>query len=315
MIRNASFLEDVLAGLAQPEKSIPSKYFYDRRGSQLFDQICELDEYYPARTESSLMNLYADEMADSLGADCVLIELGSGSSVKTRYLLDHAIDLRSYIPIDISEAHLHQTARELQADYPLTDIHPVAADFTCPASIELPDRSDARRIVYFPGSTLGNFEPLDAAEILSGIQTLCRQDGGLLIGIDLHKETTVLEAAYDDRDGITAAFNLNLLVRINRELGGDFDLDQFKHQANYDTDHRRIEMRLVSKIDQHVAVADELFSFDEGETILTEYSHKYSIDGFIELARGSGLRHERTWTDAEHRFAIMFFNAKTRLSF
>lgn len=301
----SEFLEDVLSGLSACAKTLPCKYFYDERGSQLFDAICELDEYYLTRSELSIMERYAGEMAEQIGSGVMLIEYGSGSSVKTRLLLDQLRDPVAYVPVDISREHLQHTADDLATAYFETEILPVCADFTTDFELPCSRRTPTHSAVYFPGSTLGNFEPDAAYELLAGIGALCGSGGGLLIGIDLQKDIDVIEAAYNDAAGGTSEFNLNLLRRINRELGADIDLEAFEHQASYDIEPGRVEIRLVSQQTQEVRIGTECFQFNEGESIVTEYSHKYTIAEFEELARSAGLTMRRYWTDDREYFAVV----------
>lgn len=300
-------LQDVIIGLSDDERSLPSKHFYDERGSRLFDQICDLEEYYPTRTETAIMRASGEEIAACIGASARLVEYGSGSSLKTRILLDDLADPADYVPVDISDEHLHQTAEKLSQDYPLLTISPVVADFTRP--FELPECvSDFdRTCIYFPGSTIGNFTREHAVELLATMRRVAGDTGGLLIGVDLQKDLSVLEAAYNDADGVTAQFNLNLLHRINRELHADFDLDQFQHRAIYNLDAGRIEMRLTSLRDQRVSLSDHQFEFAEGDEILTEYSHKYTVDGFAELADRVGWSLRQSWSDDRDYFSVMYF--------
>jgi dimethylhistidine N-methyltransferase len=302
-----AFLEDILEGLSQSPKNLPCKYFYDERGSALFDQICELDEYYPTRTELAIMRRFAPEMAEQIGPGVMLVEYGSGSSIKTRWLLDHLPDPAAYVPVDISRDHLEQTAGRLAADYPYLDVLPVCADFTGPFDLPASVRDPSHAAVYFPGSTIGNFTPGDALALLRQIAALCGTDGGLLIGIDLKKDISTIEAAYNDAAGVTAEFNLNLLRRINRELDGDFRLDRFRHRAVYNPVVGRVELGLVSQCAQRVTVADETFDFECGEEVRTEYSHKYTIDEFAEIAAAADLTLHRYWTDEASRFAVLHF--------
>lgn len=303
----SEFCQDVVAGLSNRQKSVPSKHFYDRRGSQLFNRICELDEYYPTRTELAIMQEFAGEMGEQLGAGVMLVEFGSGSSIKTRILLDHLTDPIAYVPVDVSCDHLRLTADELQSDYPEIEVLPVCADFT--QSFELPSAShtETHDAVYFPGSTIGNFEHQEAETLLQQISSLCGKGGGLLIGIDLQKDRAVLEAAYNDEAGVTAEFNLNLLHRINRELGGEFDVDQFRHIATYNSQLHRIEMYLESLTNHSVRVGEQSFQFRCGERICTEYSHKYTVDGFARRAKRAGLTLRRQWLDEDHLFAVLHF--------
>lgn len=299
------FLNDVRTGLCAAQKSLPCKYFYDKRGSEIFDRICLLDEYYLTRAELVIMEQGAAEMGEQIGSGVRLVEYGSGSSVKTRYLLDALPGAVAYVPVDISGEHLEQTALELAADYPGIEVLPVCADFTAEFVLPQPTRVASHTAVYFPGSTIGNFLPARATELLRNISRLCGTGGGLLIGIDLKKEVAKIEAAYDDRQGVTAAFNLNLLRRINHELGGDFDLCQFRHRAAYNPELGRVEIDLVSRRAQTVTVAGEAYEFDCGESIRTEYSHKYTIEEFAELARPAGLVLHHQWTDKARNFAVL----------
>jgi dimethylhistidine N-methyltransferase len=302
-----TFLHDVLAGLRSAPKSLPCKYFYDSRGSELFDRICLLDEYYLTRRELAIMDQFAPEMGQQIGRRATLVEFGSGSSVKTRYLLDSLPEPVAYVPVDISGEHLQATARELERDYPRLEVLPVCADFTEPFSLPISTRVSSHVAVYFPGSTIGNFVPARAAELLRGIAELSSAGGGLLIGIDLKKSRTTIEAAYNDRLGVTAEFNLNLLERINRQLGADFDLDGFEHWAHYNERVGRVEMHLVSRREQAVTIDAESIEFAAGETICTEYSHKYTVEEFAALAATAGLKFRREWTDRDRYFAVLHF--------
>jgi dimethylhistidine N-methyltransferase len=303
------FRAEVLGGLRQPQKRIPCKYFYDARGSALFEQICELDEYYPTRTELEITASHAGEMAECLGSRCLLIEYGSGSSLKTRLLLDRLKAPMGYVPIDISPDALAQSALALERAYPDLAVLPICADYTAP--FELPDevREVSRREVYFPGSTIGNFTPREARGFLETIAGLVEPAGGLLIGVDLKKDAAVLEAAYDDRQGVTAAFNLNLLERINRELGANFEIDDFRHRAFYNAAEGRIEMHLVSEHEQTVKIDGVEIEFETGESIHTENCYKYAIEEFHALAEAAGLDAERIWTDAAELFSVHYLTA------
>jgi L-histidine Nalpha-methyltransferase len=304
-----AFRRDVLRGLRRPHKELPCKYFYDARGSRLFDAICGLEEYYPTRCELEILRRRGGELAAALGPGCAVIEYGSGSSLKTRLLLERLDRPAAYVPIDVSGEHLLRAAARLRARFPGLDVRPVVADFTGPFGLpELPPA--ARRVVYFSGSTIGNFPPDEAVALLAGIRRLCGPGGGLLIGVDLKKDPAVLEPAYDDARGVTAAFNLNLLVRINRELGADFDLCRFRHLAFYDRDHGRIEMHLVSLAEQAVTVGGSVFYFRQGESIRTEYSHKYGLDDFAALASRAGLRVRGVWTDERGWYSVQYLEAE-----
>lgn len=310
----AVFLEDVVAGLSGDEKTLPCKYFYDRRGSQLFDRICELDEYYLTRTEIGIMRHNADAIAAAVGPGVALVELGSGSSVKTRILLDHLREPAVYVPVDICRAHLLHTVESLAERYPRLQVSPVSADFTEP--FDLPETvSDALRcVVYFPGSTIGNFSEDAAAELLQQISDLCGPGGGLLIGIDLKKDAAVLEAAYNDASGVTAEFNLNILRRINRELDADFDLDAFRHKAVHNAEAGRMEVSLVSRMEQTVVMGDDCFEFEAGEEICTEHCHKYDLSEFAKRTEQAGLRVTNHWTDERNHFAVLFAQNRSRSS-
>jgi dimethylhistidine N-methyltransferase len=300
---------EVLAGLRRRRKRLPCKYFYDARGSLLFDQICELDEYYLTRTELAIMHAHAGEMAAAIGGSALLIEYGSGSSTKTRVLLDHLREPAAYVPIDISGEHLRLSAGSLAAAYPGLDVLPVCADYTTRFHLPEPDEQPARRIVYFPGSTIGNFEPADALAFLRGIARVCGPGGGLLIGVDLKKDPAVLHAAYNDARRVTAAFNLNLLARLNRELGADFDLSAFAHYAFYNPRRGRIEMHLLSQRRQEVNLGGETIEFAEGESVFTESSYKYTPADFAALAREAGFTAQQVWTDRDHRFSVQYLVA------
>ncbi|HMI86004.1 MAG TPA: L-histidine N(alpha)-methyltransferase [Polyangiaceae bacterium] len=305
------FRTDVLAGLGGSPKSLPCKYFYDGTGAELFDRICELDAYYPTRTELSILGRHAREMAWLIGSRARLVELGSGSSTKTRILLDELPDLDAYVPVDISPEYLARATRELARDYPDLRVVPVVADYTEPFDLPRGDRG-ARTVVFFPGSTIGNLEPDEARDFLRGVAGLCQKGGGLLIGVDLRKDRSMLEAAYDDDEGVTAAFNLNLLSRINRELEGEFDVAAFRHRAFYDEIEGRIEMQLVSLRRQSVAVGTSVFRFEKDEAITTEYSYKYDPGGFAELARSAGFTCVRIWTDEQRLFSVQYFGVERR---
>jgi len=300
------FLNDVLKGLSSTSRSIPSKYFYDDNGSIIFEAICELDEYYPTRVEIEIMNRYGDEIAGRLGPDVRLVEYGSGSSTKTRILLDHLVNPCLYVPVDISNQHLARTSDALAKDYPMLSVAPVAADFTRPFVVPMSEFAPRRSCVYFPGSTIGNFPRAEAIRLLADIAHRCERGDGLLIGFDLRKDIDVLELAYNDRAGVTAAFNKNLLHRMNSELSANFNTYQFSHHAFFNDAAGRIEMHLVSQREQTVSIADHSFQFDRNETICTEYSHKYSISEFKRMTAQVGWQCKETWTDERHYFAVMY---------
>lgn len=302
---SANFRDDVIEGLGKSPRWIPCKYFYDERGSQLFDQICELDEYYLTRTELAIMERYAGEMADQIGRGVMLVEFGSGSSIKTRILLDHLHKPVAYVPVDISQDHLRKTAEGLRLRYPEIEILPVCADFTEDFGLPTTSRPPTHDAVYFPGSTIGNFQPDQALALLKQIVRLCGCGGGLLIGIDLQKDPKVIEAAYNDTEGITAAFNLNLVDRLRTELGANLQQADFEHHAAYNSKDHRVEIGLISRVDQEVKIGDHSFQFAAGELIHTEYSHKYTVDGFAELAAQAGLTLHEHWTDPDGLFAVL----------
>jgi dimethylhistidine N-methyltransferase len=304
----SEFAVDVLAGLAASPKALPPKYFYDAEGSDLFEQITMLPEYYPTRSELDILREHAAAMAALIPAGAALIEFGSGSSKKIRTLLAAMPKLGAYVPVDISAEFLQQEAVRLRRDLPDLDVLPVAADFT--QDFALP-REAARmpRAGFFPGSTIGNFEPQEAAEFLRHARRILGAGAVLITGVDLVKAPQVLHAAYNDRAGVTARFNLNLLARINRELGGDFDLDAFEHHAFYDRERQRIEMHLASRMRQHVTVRGRVFRFRAGETIHTENSYKYSVESFAALAHGSGWMPEAVWTDRRGYFSAQALRA------
>jgi dimethylhistidine N-methyltransferase len=299
-------LAEVVEGLARPQKTISPKYFYDKRGSKLFDQICNLPEYYPTRTELAIMKAFAGEMAALVGPRASLIEFGSGSSLKIRILLQHLIDLAAYVPVDISREHLVAAADAIAADFPDIEVLPVAADFTHPFDLPNPKTMPRRNVVYFPGSTIGNFSPEGALALLEVMHHEAGEDGALLIGIDLQKDPVVIERAYNDASGITAAFNLNVLRRLNNEFGASFDLGAYRHEAVYNEAAGRIEMYLVSTADQTFRIGGREFPVADGERILTEHSHKYTIEGFAGLAAQAGFTLQENWTDANRMFAVCY---------
>lgn len=299
---SASLMSEVLEGLAATPKVLPPKLFYDYRGAQLFERICELPEYYLTRTEISILERHAQEIAELIDDGSCLLELGSGAGVKVRLLLEH-LRPAMYVPIDISRQQLRDSAGTLAADYDWLDVHPVCADYCRPLKLDFfPD--GARRLVFFPGSTLGNFEPDEARAFMENLQSLVGDKGALLISIDLKKDAKYLEAAYDDAAGVTAAFNLNILARLQRDLDAELDIEAFRHQAFYNRHAGRVEMHLVSSRPQTVVVDGREFHFDEGESIHTENSYKYSLEEFRILARRAGYRPLRVWTDPESLFSV-----------
>jgi dimethylhistidine N-methyltransferase len=303
----SSLRDEVLRGLARRPRAIPPKFFYDAEGSRLFEAICELPEYYLTRTEIGILEAHADEMAALVGADSVLVELGSGSSRKVRLLLE-AIRPAVWMPVDISRDHLLEAARNLAQDYPWLEVHAVCLDYS--RSLSLPAcRSGSRKVAFFPGSSIGNFRPEESVALLRTVREVVAPDGGLLIGVDLKKDPAVLHAAYNDVQAVTAAFNLNLLARINRELGADFDLQGFRHSALYNQRAGRIEMYLESVRPQTVTVDGERFHFAAGERIHTENSYKYDLGEFRDLARRAGFEPVQAWTDPGRLFSVHYLTA------
>ncbi len=300
--------QEVLEGLRQPIKRLPYKLFYDERGSRLYEKITGLDEYYPTRTEIGIMRANIAEMVALIGPGCLLIEYGSGSSEKTRILLDNLEDMAGYVPVDISRNHLLQAAGDLAVEYPELEIRPVYADYTVHLDLPSVAKPVERRVVYFPGSTIGNFDHDEAVAFLQRIAENGEPGDGLLLGADLKKDPAIIEAAYNDAAGVTAEFNLNMLRHLNRKLGTDFDLEGFEHEAVYNKDEGRIEMHLVSLADQRVRVNGEIIPFAEGETIWTESSYKYSREQIADLASRAGFEVEKIWTDAEGLFSVQYLS-------
>jgi len=307
-------LEDVLDGLTRSPKRLSPKYFYDARGSELFERICEQPEYYLTRTELSIMRDHIDEIADAIGSGAMLVEYGSGSGLKTRLLLEHLHDPVAYVPIEISRSALLASVDALRAEFPRIEMLPVCADFTEPVELPKPSRDASRTVVYFPGSTIGNFEPQQAHTLLRQMRMEMGRTGAALVGVDLHKDTAVIEAAYNDSVGITAEFTLNMLVRFNRELGADFDLSGFRHRARYNTLAGRIQTHIVSLREQDVHIGGNTIHFGEGEAMLVEYSYKYLLSDFAKLAERAGLDVETVWMDAHKRFSVqLLVDAASRL--
>ena len=305
------FRAAVLAGLAGEQKTLPCKFFYDERGSQLFDEICGLEEYYPTRTEIRILEDRLGEIAELVGRGAHLVELGSGASVKIRTLLRALPDLAQYTAVDISREFLLRSAEMLAVDFPNIDVAAICADYT--RQFAIPDtvnRRSSRNVAFFPGSTIGNFTREEAGAFLARLNRIMGTGSGLLIGIDLKKDPDILHAAYNDAKGVTAAFNLNLLTRINRELDADFAVDAFEHAAVYDEDAGRVEMRLVSTVAQTVSIDGRAFEFAENEYIHTENSHKYSIPEFRGLCGDAGYDAIASWTDPESLFSVHYFTAQ-----
>lgn len=304
----ANLHDEVLRGLSQPARSIPPKFFYDERGSQLFDDICGTPEYYPTRTEIAILEQHIADISNCIGAQCILVEPGSGSSEKVRKLLDE-VRPQAYVPMDISKEYLLSAAEQLAVEYPWLDIHATCIDFTKTMTIPVQNKQ-ARTVAFFPGSSIGNFEPNSAVRFLKNIADIVKPSGGLLIGVDLKKETAVLNAAYNDIRGVTAEFNLNLLHRINRELNANFDPHKFDHHAFYNQAKSRIEMHLISNDKQEININGEIFRFHKGDGIHTENSYKYSVDEFELLARLAGFKLVNCWTDADDLFSVHYYETE-----
>ena len=301
----SDFKASVIEGLSSPQKKLSSKYFYDVRGSQLFDKITELPEYYLSRTETDLLRIYADEFAELIGEGSSLIEFGSGSSTKVRILLNALQSPTAYVPIDISREHLIQSAKELAVSYPDLPVVPICADYTRPIKLPFIPNENSRA-GFFPGSTIGNFTYQDAVKFLRTVANDLGSGNGLLIGVDLKKDVKILRAAYNDAAGVTAEFNLNILRHINRALGVDMDPNEFTHDALWNHEKGRIEMHLVSKCNQTVYFENLEFEFIEGESIHTENSHKYTIEGFQSLAALAGWEACKYWKDSNNLYSIHY---------
>jgi dimethylhistidine N-methyltransferase len=305
------FLADVLAGLRDDPKQLPCKYLYDARGSALFDQICRLDEYYLTRAELEILRTRGAEIAECLGQRCVVVEYGSGSSLKTRELLASLANPVALVPVDISRDHLAETAALLAERFPNLTVRPVCADFTRPFELPAVVNEADRTIVYFSGSTIGNFHPEEAVDLVESMGVYAGRDGGLLIGVDLQKPRAILEQAYNDSQRVTAAFNINLLERANRELDTDFCVEQFRHQAVYNECEHRIEMHLVSEVDQVVLVDGVEVMFSAGESIHTENSYKYSTSQFASLAARAGFDVRKIWFDSREAFSLHYLTRRS----
>ncbi len=307
----SDFLEQVTAGLSQSPRTLPSKFFYDERGSDLFQEICELPEYYVTRTEREILRRYAGEMAASIGESAEIVGFGTGAGHKTRMLLEQLENPIAYVPVDISKQRLTESAKALTREMPNLEVLPVCADYLQPISLPVPTTTPQHIAVFFPGSTIGNMKPEVARHFLERVYRLCGNSGGLLIGVDLQKSRAVLEAAYNDSAGVTAQFNLNLLTRANRELGADFDLAQWQHRAVYNEEAHRIEMHLLSQSPQTVHLGGNEFHFEQGEEIISEFSYKHTIEGFIALAASAGFEPTpHVWTDEKNYFAVFHFTTR-----
>jgi dimethylhistidine N-methyltransferase len=299
---------EVIEGLSKQQKMLPSKFFYDERGSQLFDEICQLDEYYLTRTEIKIMRDNIEEIASHIGEKCVLVELGSGSSTKIRLLLDHLPSLVGYVPVDISEEHLIKSVQNLKSDHPNLPVYPLVADYTKWFKLPQINKKFNSIDAFYPGSTMGNFTPTEARGFLERIARIDGAGSGLLIGVDLKKDKKILDAAYNDSKGVTAEFNLNILHHINNNICANFSVENFIHHAYYNEEFGRIEMHLKSKTDHVVNVEDLSFKIEKDETILTEYSYKYSLDDFAELVQGL-YKVEKVWVDDNNLFSVQFLRA------
>jgi dimethylhistidine N-methyltransferase len=300
--QTTAFARDAIADLSQQPKKLSPKYFYDATGSELFEAITRLPEYYPTRTELSILRERGSEIAAIIPEHAALVEFGAGATTKVRLLLKHC-RLAAYVPVDISGDFLQEQANGLRRDFPSLGIYPVAADFTAPFELP-PSVASLPKVGFFPGSTIGNFEPHEAQGFLKSAREILGQGALMIIGVDLEKDKRVLHDAYNDAAGVTARFNLNVLVRINRELGGNFDLSAFMHRAIYNHEQHRIEMHLISKKAQTVRMLGTSFSFRPGESIHTENSYKYSLERFAALARGAGWRVRETWMDEVKMFSV-----------
>jgi dimethylhistidine N-methyltransferase len=306
--KTSNLLSEVLVGLSKRQKTISPKFLYDKKGSEIFEKICELPEYYPTRAENEILKSHAKEMAEFIGPEAIIIEPGSGSGEKVRHLLNVLEKPKAFVPIEISKEILLRMTEELHDEYPDLKVTPVCADFF--QDLELPitvDSQTGKKVIFFPGSTIGNLTPSEAVQFLRKFSKMMGEDGGLLIGVDLKKDKGTFESAYDDSQGVTAAFNLNLLERLNREADASFDLNNFEHEARYNEDLGRVEMHLKSKVSQLVRVNQTVFRFREGETIHTENSYKYSVEEFCELCAKAKLKVRECWKDKKKMFCVYYF--------
>lgn len=307
-------LQTVRRGLSAKPKKLPSRLFYDERGSALFEAICEQPEYYLTRTEIAIMRDHAAEIAATLGSEVRLVEYGSGSGIKTRMLLEHLESPVAYVPVEISRTALMESVASLATQFPDVPMQPVCADFTQPLRLPVAARAPRRTIIYFPGSTIGNFESKEAMKILRQMRAEMSDGGGVIIGVDLKKDTAEIEAAYNDAAGVTRDFTLNMLVRLNREIGTDFDVEGFRHRARYNALAGRIETSLVSAKRQEVHVGPETYVFREDEAMQVEYSCKYSLEDFALMAAKAGLSVQKVWMDADRRFSVQYLVRSTPVS-
>ncbi|WPU64166.1 L-histidine N(alpha)-methyltransferase [Peredibacter starrii] len=306
--QSSTLLSEVLVGLSKHQKSIPPKFLYDKAGSEIFEKICDLRDYYPTRAEKEILQTYAGEMAEMIGPGALIIEPGSGAGEKVRYLLKELQDPSGFVPIEIEREILLRMTSELIEEFPDLNITPVCADFT--QMLQLPitvGMKNGKKVIFFPGSTIGNLSPEEAIDFLTQYGEMLSTGGGFLIGADLKKDSATLKRAYDDSEGVTAEFNMNLLRRLNREVGASFDLNNFEHEAFYNEDMGRVEMHLKSKVPQLVRINRTVFRFNEGETIHTENSYKYSEDEFAELCAHAGLVLRKCWKDSKNLFCVYYF--------
>ncbi len=304
----STVLKEVLAGLSKTQKTLPPKLLYDKRGSEIFEQICLLKEYYPTRAETEILRTYSSDISQMIGPEVLMIEPGSGAGDKIRYLIPHLENPKGYVPIEISKEILLRMTDELHDEFPDLKVIPVCADFS--GEIELPltlDSDRAKKVIFFPGSTIGNFSPAEATQFLKRMGKVVGRGGGLLIGADLKKRPDIFKLAYDDPQGVTADFNLNLLTRLNRETGAGFDCRNFEHEAIYNEELGRVEMHLVSKVGQLVKVNETIFRFNEGETIHTESSYKYSVSEFTEMCAKARWTIKKHWKDENCLFGVYYF--------
>ena len=304
-----SILKEVLAGLSKNQKSLPPKLLYDKRGSEIFEKICLLHEYYPTRAETEILKTFSSDITQLIGSEAIIVEPGSGAGDKIRYLLPYLLRPKAYVPIEISKEILLRMTDELHREFPQLRVIPVCADFS--QDMELPvgiKAGNAKKVVFFPGSTIGNLEPEEAIHFLKKIGKLVGSGGGLVIGVDLKKDPEIFKMAYDDPHGVTSDFNLNLLERLNREVSADFDINNFTHEAIYNENQGKIEMHLVSKISQLVRVNQTVFRFNQGETIHTESSYKYSVEEFAELCAKAKFKIRKCWKDSQNLFCVYYFS-------
>ena len=303
-------IEEILRGMRKTQKELPTRYFYDSIGSALFEQICDLEEYYLTRVETSILIENIDDIVRWIKPKPVIIEPGSGSSTKTRIILNHIPEISAYLPVDISFELLHQSSEELRRDYPDLKVIPITADFTKGFTLPKIVNSRTNKLVFFPGSTIGNFYPHEVPAFLRQIGQIVGPGGGLLIGVDMAKSQQVLHHAYNDAKGITAAFNLNLLNNVNTAIGSDFNPDQFRHHAFFNSEESRIEMHLISTLDQKVQIGGQTFSIKKEESILTEVSYKYKLDSFISLTEKAGFELRKVWLDQQKYFSLQYLERR-----